>query len=133
MATSAAAMRAKLFGGGAGGTAVAPSSSAGPAAAEALRAATDRLATDRAVSEQAVGLYRQKMDEAQEVVHKLQRAYVDQTQANARLQGASVGRASGGWETQGCWPCCSAPTEARVLLDLGACLMCTATLPELLP
>ncbi len=79
MATSAAALRNKLFPAGPVVTA--------PANTEGLRQATDALLRQQASAEATVGLYRTKLGEAQEAVAKLQAAYVEQAQLNGRLQG----------------------------------------------
>lgn len=86
MATSAAALRSKIFSG--------PAVTA-PANTEGLRQATDALLRQQANAESTVQLYRTKLDEAQAAVAKLQTAYVEQAQLNGRLQGARRGPAQG--------------------------------------
>ncbi|PRW20204.1 ATP-dependent DNA helicase isoform B [Chlorella sorokiniana] len=78
MATSAAALRSKLFTAGPAVTA--------PANTEGLRQATDALLKKQANAEATVDLYRAKLGEAQQAVAKLQGAYVEQVQLNGRLQ-----------------------------------------------
>mgnify|MGYP001810856731 CR=1 FL=1 len=93
MATQAAALRSKLFGGGGGATAElgGATAMAGPHTTEALRQATDRLLKEQASAELSVGLYRQKLVEAAGAVRRLEEAYVQQHQLNAKLQGACRG------------------------------------------
>lgn len=86
MATSAAALRSKMFSG--------PAVTA-PANTEGLRQATDALLRQQANAESTVHLYRTKLGEAQAAVAKLQAAYVEQAQLNGRLQGARQGPSQG--------------------------------------
>ncbi|KAL4451225.1 hypothetical protein ABPG77_009297 [Micractinium sp. CCAP 211/92] len=83
--TTAAALRTKLFGQGSA-TAGLATASAGPHTTEALRQATDRLLKEQASAELSVGLYRQKLVEAQAAVKRLEEAYVVQHKTNAKLQ-----------------------------------------------
>lgn len=99
--TTAALMRTKLFGQGSA-TAGLATSSAGPHTTEALRQATDRLLKEQASAELSVGLYRQKLVEAQAAVKRLEEAYVVQHQTNAKLQGEMLwgppGRCEQPWQ-----------------------------------
>lgn len=92
--TAGPALRAKLFGGGSTSTHTSGLATAGQHASDALRQATDKLAREQATSEVQVGLYRQKLCEAQQAVRKLEEAYVVQINANASLQGKP---AEGSW------------------------------------
>ncbi len=91
--TTAAALRTKLFGQGSA-TAGLATASAGPHTTEALRQATDRLLKEQASAELSVGLYRQKLVEAQAAVKRLEEAYVVQHKTNAKLQGEATRRMS---------------------------------------
>jgi hypothetical protein len=96
MATQAAAMRAKLFGGSTASASSGMTASMGAHTTEALRQATDKLLREQHDAEVKVSLYRNKLGEAQTAVKRLEEAYVAQNQTTARLQGAPQGRRRAG-------------------------------------
>ena len=85
--TMAAQLRSKMFGGGGSSSGLAMAAAGGSHTTEALRQATDRLLKEQSSAEVAVSIYRQKLSEAQEAVKRVEKAYVEQNQMNARLQG----------------------------------------------